>query len=107
MLIPNYGADLPRLTFLLHRLRYPDAPPLLLTDTPADLRLVAFAADIHRLLPKSCVSMVLADLQAHLIGYGERGSLSRSCAHCHGPLADRCEYFCGAPCRNAFYVGVA
>src|SRR5579859_4767579 len=97
------GREADRLAYLLHRLKYPEAPPLLLTDWPEDLQLISFATDLRRLLPRSSVSAIVADLERQLAFYREHGSMPRCCAHCHSTLAVLRAHFCGPACQTAFY----
>ncbi len=97
------GREADRLAYLLHRLKYPDAPPLLLTDWPEDLQLISFANDLRRLLPKSTVAAIVADLERQIAFYCEHGTMPRFCAHCQSELTDLRAHFCGPACQTAFY----
>ncbi|HZQ35697.1 MAG TPA: hypothetical protein VFD32_07180 [Dehalococcoidia bacterium] len=96
-----------RLAYLLHRLKYPDAPPLLLTDSPEDLELVSVARDLRRVLPKIIVADVIADLESLLAYFDEHGTLPRRCAHCQQGVAESGAHFCSAACRTAYYRSAA
>src|SRR5436305_8443337 len=98
---PSREAD--RLAYLLHRLKYPAAPPLLLTDRPEDLELVSVASDLRRVLPRSSVAAVIADLERQLAFYREHGTLPRRCAQCQQLVSEGGEHFCSAACRTAYY----
>ncbi len=100
---PYLDREADRLAYLLHRLKYPDAPPLLLTDWPEDLQLISFATDLRRLLPKSTVAAIIADLERRLAYYRQHGSMPRHCAHCMSTLSDGRAHFCSPACQAAFY----
>lgn len=100
---PYLDREADRLAYLLHRLKYPDAPPLLLTDWPEDLQLISFATDLRRLLPKSTVVAIVADIERRLAYCRNHGTMPRQCAQCMSTLDDGRAHFCGPSCQTAFY----
>src|SRR5579859_931563 len=97
------GRDTDGLAYLLHRLKHPQAPPLLLADWPEDERLAGFARELQARLSAPMLAAVIAELERMLAIYRERGAQVR-CLHSRAALPAPRVRFCDAACEAAFLV---
>ncbi|HEY7295404.1 MAG TPA: hypothetical protein VH916_10195 [Dehalococcoidia bacterium] len=100
---PYAGRDADRLAYLLHRLKHPDAPPLLLAGWPEDERLASFARELHARLSAPVLASLIADMERMLAIYHERGE-QLHCLQCHTALAAPRMRFCDAVCEATYHA---
>ena len=97
---PYAGREADRLAYLLHRLKHPGAPPLLLPDWPDDPELEQRADAAHAVLSAQALADLMAAIgETLLICRASIGALR--CQYCLTPLAPPRRHYCDAVCEAA------
>lgn len=100
---PYAGREADRVAYLVHRLKHPDAPPLLLPNWPADPELDTLARALRHELSAEAVAELIAQFEETLRELRARQGALR-CQHCLEPLAAPRRQYCGALCEAAAVV---